>query len=120
MLNLGFAERAKLKVGPMDQKIYGIGGEAPAALGQVPVMRIGDSVIEDREVLVADLFKDSGALEGQGEHDALFGADFLRELDAVISYKENRMFLRPEISDQPGSKNGAAAGTKPSSSPEKK
>ena len=120
VLHLGFAERAKLKVGPMDQKIYGIGGEAPAALGQVPVMRIGDSVIEDREVLVADLFKDSGALEGQGEHDALFGADFLRELDAVISYKENRMFLRPEISDQPGSKKGAAAGTKPSSSPEKK
>ena len=101
VLNLSFAKRAGLEIGPMDRKIFGIGGDAPAALGKVPVMKIGDAVIENREVLVADLYKDSGALEGQGDHDALFGADFLRELDTVISYKENRMFLRPEISDKP-------------------
>mgnify|MGYP000703362532 CR=1 FL=1 len=60
----------------MDRKIFGIGGEAPAALARVPDMKIGDSVIENREVLVADLFKDGQSLEGQGDHDALFGADF--------------------------------------------
>ena len=118
VLHLTFAERASLKVGPMTEKIYGIGGEAPAALAEVPVMQLGDSVIEKREVLVADLFKDQGRLEGQGEYDALFGADFLRELDAVISYKENRMFLRPEISDKPGAKEGAAPDSKPASKPE--
>lgn len=101
VLHLGFAQKAGLTVGPMDRKIFGIGGEAPAALARVPDMKIGDSVIENREVLVADLFKDGQSLEGQGDHDALFGADFLRELDTVISYKENRMFLRPGISDKP-------------------
>jgi hypothetical protein len=106
VLHLGFAQKAGLDIGPMDQKIFGIGGEAPAALAVVPVMKLGDAVIENRQVLCADLFKDGQALEGQGEYDALFGADFLRELDTVISYKENRMFLRPEISDKPGGTSG--------------
>ncbi len=106
VLHLGFAQKADLAIGPMDQKIFGIGGEAPAALAMVPVMKLGDAVIENRQVLCADLFKDGQALEGQGEYDALFGADFLRELDTVISYKENRMFLRPEISDKPGGTSG--------------
>ena len=85
-------------------------------------MQIGDAIIENREVLCADLFKDSGALEGQGDHDALFGADFLRELDTVISYKENRMFLRPDISDKQGGKAGPKPenpSTPPGESPEK-
>jgi hypothetical protein len=69
-------------------------------------MKLGEAVIGNREVLSADLFKDAGTLEGQGEFDAIFGADFLRELDTVISYKENRMFLRPEISDKPGDPSG--------------
>lgn len=113
VLHLGFAEKAKLEIGPMDQTIHGIGGDAPAAKVKVPVMKIGDAVIEDREVLAADLFKDTKVLEGQGDHDALFGADFLRELDTVISYKENRMFLRPDISDKPGGREEAAPDTKP-------
>ncbi len=100
VLHLGFAQKAGLEIGPMTEKIYGIGGEAPAAKTMVPVMKIGESVIENREVTSADLFKDSQTLEGQGTYDAIFGADFLRELDTVISYKENRMFLRPEISDK--------------------
>jgi predicted aspartyl protease len=104
VLNLSFAKQAGLEIGPMDRKIFGIGGDAPAALTKVPVMKIGEAVIENRVVMAADLYKDSGALEGQGDHDALFGADFLRELDTVISYKENRMFLRPGISDQPAGK----------------
>ena len=113
VLHIDFAKRAGLTIGPMDQLIHGIGGTAPAALTQVPVMKIGDAVIENREVLSADLFKDAGALEGQGDYDALFGADFLRELDTVISYKENRMFLRPEISDQPADKKQPGAQLKP-------
>ena len=104
VLHVGFAAKAKLNTGPMTEKIYGIGGEDPAALSEVPVMQIGDSVIEKRKVLVADLFKDLGLIAGQGDYDALFGADFLRELDAVISYKEKRMFLRPGISDLPAGK----------------
>lgn len=104
VLHLAYAQKAGLEIGPMTERIYGIGGDAPAALTTVPVMRIGDAVIENRTVMTADLFKDLKTLEGQGDFDALFGADFLRELDAVISYKENRMFLRPEISDQPGGK----------------
>ena len=120
VLHVDFAKRAGLKIGPMTEKIYGIGGEAPAALSQVPLMQIGDSVIENREVMVADLFKDLGMLEGQGDFDALFGADFLRELDAVISYKENRMFLRPEISDKPGGKAEPKPAGKPEVKPEEK
>ena len=38
---------------------------------------------------------------GEGNYDALFGAEFLRELDAVINYKEGRMFLKPDNSDKP-------------------
>lgn len=107
VVHLEFARKAGLEVGPLTDKIYGIGGEAPAARTKVPVMKLGEAVIENREVLSADLFKDAGTLEGQGEFDAIFGADFLRELDTVISYKENRMFLRPEISDKPGDPPGA-------------
>ncbi len=113
VLHLPFSEKAGLEIGPMDQIIHGIGGDAPAAITKVPVMRLGDAVIENREVLSADLMKDSGALEGQSHYDALFGADFLRELDTVISYKENRMFLRPDISDKPAGKEGAAPDAKP-------
>ena len=116
VLHLPFAKKAGLEVGPMDQVIFGIGGQAPAALAMAPVMQIGDAIIENRQVLCADLFKDSRALEGQGEHDALFGADFLRELDTVISYKENRMFLRPDISDKKGDK-AAPKEDKPSTPP---
>jgi predicted aspartyl protease len=101
VLHLAFAQKAGLEIGPMTERIYGIGGDAPAALSMVPMMKIGDAVISNREVMVADLFKDLKTLKGEGYYDALFGADFLRELDAVISYKENRMFLRPEISDKP-------------------
>jgi len=116
VLHLGFAKKAGLEIGPMTERIYGIGGDAPAALSMVPVMKIGEAVIENREVMVADLFKDTKTLEGEGDFDALFGADFLRELDAVISYKENRMFLRPEISDNP---DAAVPGKTPGKSPDK-
>ncbi len=97
--HLEFAQRAKLDMGPMDQIIQGIGGTAPAARTKVPVLRLGDAVIENRELLTADLFKSDAGLV-KGNHDAIFGADFLRQLDAVINYKEGRMFLRPDNSDK--------------------
>jgi len=105
---------AKLEVGPMDQVIRGIGGEAPAALTKVPVITLGEAVIRERMALSADIHK--GGIAGEGNHDALFGAEFLRELDAVINYKEGRMFLKPGNSDQTGPEKpaGEPAPTKPS------
>lgn len=99
VMDVNFARNvAKLEVGPMDQVIRGIGGEAPAALTPVPTITLGDAVIRDRVALSAEIHK--GAIAGQGNHDALFGAEFLRELDAVINYKEGRMFLKPDNSDK--------------------
>lgn len=94
-----FAQKAKLDVGPMDREIMGIGGRAPAALCKVKTLKMGDAVIEDREMLATDLDRQQKAFGAS--HDAIFGADFLRELDAVISYKEGLMFLRPQVSDRP-------------------
>ncbi len=99
VFHIEFAKKAKLDVGPMDQTIYGIGGAAPAAICKVKTMKMGDAIIENREMLAADLEKQQKAFGAS--HDAIFGADFLRELDAVISYKEGRMFLRPQVSDRP-------------------
>jgi clan AA aspartic protease (TIGR02281 family) len=109
-MDVNFARNvAKLEVGPMDQVIRGIGGEAPAALTKVPVITLGDAVIRDRIALSADIHKH--ALAGQGNYDALFGAEFLRELDAVINYKEGRMFLKPDNSDKAEAGKPAAEAT---------
>ena len=99
VFHLEFTKRAKLEMGPMDQVIQGIGGTAPAAITKVPNLKLGDAIIENRELLTADLFKSETGLV-KGNHDAIFGADFLRQLDAVINYKEGRMFLRPDNSDK--------------------
>lgn len=113
-MDVNFARNtAKLEVGPMDQVIRGIGGEAPAALTKVPQITLGDAVIKDRIALSADIHKHS--IAGQGNYDALFGAEFLRELDAVINYKEGRMFLKQDNSDKP-----AEAKPKPEAEAEKK
>ena len=100
LLNLPFSKTAGLEVGPMDQVIRGIAGDAPAAITKVPLLKMGDAVIENRTLLSADLFKDLPIPGGKGNYDAIFGADFLRELDGVISYKEARIFLRPDNSDK--------------------
>jgi len=111
VMDVHFARNvAKLEVGPMDQVIRGIGGEAPAALTKVPTITLGDTVIRDRVALSAEIHK--GAIAGQGNHDALFGAEFLRELDAVINYKEGRMFLKPDNSDKGAAGAADEAGTK--------
>lgn len=112
---------AKLEVGPMDQVIRGIGGEAPAALTKIPVITLGDAVIRERMALSADIHK--GGIAGEGNYDALFGAEFLRELDAVINYKEARMFLKPDNSDKAGTEappaDEAPAKKEPSEVPKK-
>ena len=106
-LHLGFSKIAGLEMGPMDQIISGIGGDAPACITKVPELTLGDVVIRDREGLSADIFKnDATASAGRGNHDALFGADFMRQLDAVINYKEGRMFLKPDLSDAAPSTGG--------------
>lgn len=94
-----FSKKAGLEIGPFDQIVRGIGGEKPAALTKVPRLTMGDAVIENRTLLSCKLH--IGAIGGQGDFDGIFGADFLRELDGVISYKEARMFLKPDNSDKP-------------------
>lgn len=104
VLHIDFAKTAGAEVGPMDQTIYGIGGTAPAATTKVSVLKMGDAIIENRTLLSADLYKDTRSLGGKGDFDAIFGASFLRELDGVISYKEARIFLKPDNSDKKDSK----------------
>ena len=107
VFNLAFAEKAKIEMGPMDQWVYGIGGKAPAANCKIATLKMGDAVIENRTMLVTDLERQQKAFGSS--HDGIFGADFLRELDAVISYKEGLMFLRPQLSDRPVEQKGEAA-----------
>ncbi len=98
VFHVDFAKKAGMDVGPMDQIIHGIGGTAPAAITKVSRLQMGDAVIENRVLLSADLYKASGGVKGS--FDAIFGADFLRELDAVIAYNEGRMFLKPDNADK--------------------
>ena len=115
LLNLDFSKKAGLEMGPMDQIVAGIGGTAPAATTKVPMLKIGDAIIENRTMLSSDIYKDLHIPGGQGDHDALFGANFLRELDGVISYKEARIFLKPDNSDK--STETKSGDAKPSSAP---
>jgi hypothetical protein len=85
------AEEAGCEVGPMDQKLFGIGGEAPAAVTKVALVQMGDARIENRSLLSTDLFRNQPR---RGDFGAIFGADFMRELDAVLTYRESRIFLR--------------------------
>ena len=110
VFHLAFAKSAGIEIGPMDRKISGIGGEAPAAEAKVAMMKMGDAIITDRVLLAADLEKDRPSYGGKSTFDAIFGADFLRQLDAVINYKEGRIFLKPDQSDKP---DATPAGTKP-------
>lgn len=98
LLHLGSAEEAGCKIGAMDQKIYGVAGEAPAAWTEIDEIRLGETVIKDQRLLSTDLMKDLPAGASKPE-DAIFGAEFLSQLRAVISYREGRVFLRPDLAD---------------------
>jgi hypothetical protein len=122
LLHVESAKRCEVPFGPFDKLVAGIGGTAPAAIGKVDSLSLGQVTIKDREVMVSDLFKVIVRFGGDKNHDGLFGADFLRELDGVVNYKENRIFLRPDFSDNPnagkvGAGTEAAPGAKPDAAP---
>ena len=92
------ATRTGCKLGPFEHKVYGVSGEVPAALAQVDELQIGESIFKNRQIMATDL----GANMPKGykqTDDGLFGAEMLAELDAVISYQERTLFLRPDKSD---------------------
>ncbi len=99
LLHAPFAEECGLTVGPMDQVIYGVAGNAPAGWTEVPVLELGEAVFRDRRILATDMLKDRP--EGSvNREDIILGADFMTRLDAVISYQERRIFLRPDLADE--------------------
>ncbi|WP_193213392.1 aspartyl protease family protein [Luteolibacter marinus] len=89
-LHLPAAKKYGCQVGNLDVWVYGIGGKAPAAVTIIPKLTMGDAVLTNRKILSTDLNR---GREGDLDHVGLFGADFMRELDAVITYRENRIFL---------------------------
>jgi predicted aspartyl protease len=91
LLHLWAAEKYGCDVGPMDRKVYGIGGEAPAAVTKIAELTMGDARITNRKVLSTDMTRSDR--EEDLDYVGLFGADFMRELDAVITYRESRVFL---------------------------
>ncbi|MGI9240737.1 MAG: retropepsin-like aspartic protease, partial [Verrucomicrobiales bacterium] len=93
VLHVEDAEETGCAVGPMTEKVYGIGGEAPAARTDVPSVELGSAKFENRQLLSLDMFKQHG---GRGNYCGLFGADFLRETDAVITYREQKIFLKSD------------------------
>lgn len=100
LLHTKTAERVGLKLGPMDQEVNGVAGSVPACWVEVPTLSIGESVFKDRKILATDLDKDRPDGGSKLSDSAgLFGADLLKQLDTVISYKENRIFFRPDKSD---------------------
>lgn len=99
LLHVPFAEEAGCEVGPMDQTIYGVAGEAPAGWTSMQSFQLGQSVFKDRRILATDLRFNRTEVRDVG-HEVIFGADFLHTLDAVITYKERLMFLRPDLSDE--------------------
>lgn len=99
LLHAPYATSVGLEVGPMDEKIYGVAGEAPAGWTPVPTIQLGEAVFKDRRILATDMLKDRPA-GYKSREDGILGAEFMNKLDAVISYPERRIFLRPDRSDQ--------------------
>lgn len=98
LLHIPFAEKAGCKVGEMTEKIYGVAGEAPAGWTEVPTISFGESVFKGRSILATDLARDMPDKRSTAR-DAILGADIMGQLDAVISYPERRIFLRPDRAD---------------------
>lgn len=100
LLHTKIAEKVGLKLGPMDEEVHGVAGSVPACWVDVPTLSIGESLFKDRKILATDLDKDRPEGAKLSESAGLFGADLLKQLDTVISYKENRIFFRPDKSDR--------------------
>lgn len=99
ILHIPYAESVGLEVGPLDEKIYGVAGEAPAGWTPVPTIQLGEAVFKDRRLLSTDMLKDKPP-GTKAREDGILGAEFMSQLDAVISYPDRRIFLRPDRSDQ--------------------
>ncbi|NIP98133.1 MAG: clan AA aspartic protease [Akkermansiaceae bacterium] len=98
VLHEPFAREARCKVGPMDEVVSGVAGTAPAAWTEVDEIKLGETILRDRRLLSTDLLRDMPAGSKLPE-EAIFGAEFLSQLDAVISYRERLIFLRPDLGD---------------------
>ena len=53
---------------------------------------MGEAALTNRKALASDMTRDERSHKEIG-YGGLFGADFKRELDAVTTYTENRIFL---------------------------
>jgi len=99
LLHEPYAKSVGLEVGEMTETVLGIAGEAAAGWTPVPTLQLGEAVFKDRRILATNLVK--GQPEGtKSSEDAILGADFMSKLDAVISYPDQRIFLRPDKSDE--------------------
>ena len=105
LLHAPFATSVGLEVGPLDEKIYGVSGEAAAGWTPVPTIQLGEAVFKDRRILATDLLKDKPP-GTKSREDVILGAEFMSKLDAVISYQDRRIFLRPDRSDETEIKSG--------------
>ena len=95
LLHIPFAKAANCKIGPMNQKIWGIAGFQPAGRVQVAKLEIGSSVFLDEFIQGAD--RNFNMPKGfRLREEILLGADFLTKLEAIISYKDRAIFLRPD------------------------
>lgn len=94
LLHLHWANEYGCDVGPMTEKVYGIGGSAPAAATKIDKITLGEAVLTNRVLLSTDLKRESENKEQAWV--GLFGADYMRELDAVITYRESRIFLKSQ------------------------
>jgi hypothetical protein len=56
----------------------------------VESITLGDAIFKKRRILATNLDRFEQGLTYVG----LFGADFMRECNAVITYREQRMFMR--------------------------
>lgn len=92
LLHVNAAKKYGCNVGPMDKKVYGIGGWAPAAATAIDKITLGEAVLTNRTLLATDMKRHSENKEQ--EYIGLFGADYMRELEAVITYRESRIFLK--------------------------
>lgn len=92
LLHLHWAEEFGCEVGPMNKKVYGIGGSAPAAATEIDKITLGDATLTNRILLATDLRRNYEDKEQKWV--GLFGADYMRELEAVITYRESRIFLK--------------------------
>ena len=100
ILHDAFAKEAGCKMGPYDEVVAGVGGTAPAAYTKVDRIQLGETLLLDKKILCTDLT--NGLPEGSKlKEDAIIGGGVLARLDAVISYRERLIFLRPDLGDKP-------------------